>query len=119
MNTDTINFRECVYTNAHGHRFFRDHDGRISVCDWSGDFPEETDDGPLIIEPGVRCTVECNENNNVLVRVPVRVERKEVHTGINHCSLILEDFRVLRRLLRVKVEYSLAFQRLRDDILSV
>jgi hypothetical protein len=34
-----------------GHKFFADPTGRIALADWSGDTPDQTDDGVLWLDP--------------------------------------------------------------------
>ena len=59
---------ECVYSPSKemkGHKVFKRRkkfsDGdRYSIADWSGDYPDETDDGPLWVdldEPWIGCSV--------------------------------------------------------------
>ena len=59
---------ECVYSPSKemkGHKVFKRRkkfsDGdRYSIADWSGDYPDETDDGPLWVdldEPLIVCSV--------------------------------------------------------------
>jgi len=43
-----------------GHKFFADQTGRIALADWSGDTPDQTDDGVLWLDPKrpIRITLE-------------------------------------------------------------
>lgn len=52
------------------HRVWRYADGRVSIYDYSGNRPENTEDGPLIIEPGTVCEAY-KWQGHILVRVPV------------------------------------------------
>lgn len=43
-----------------GHKFFADPTGRIALADWSGDTPDQTEDGVLWLDPHrpIRVTVQ-------------------------------------------------------------
>ncbi len=58
-----------------GHKVFRTQWG-ISLCDFSGPTPDDTDDGPLIVEPFTRCTVGLY-NNKLEYTVPVTCTRSK------------------------------------------
>lgn len=90
-------FTECIYRNRHGHRLFANALGEISICDDSGDVPEQTDDGPLIVKDGSSCIAGYSKKFGMSVSVPVTVSRRQC-TGT--VSLIPEDFSALRLLMR-------------------
>jgi len=56
-----------------GHLIFKDTAGAVSLCDWSGNDPDQTDDGPLIVMPHTRVTV--TYDRSVTFIVPVYVTR--------------------------------------------
>lgn len=101
-------FTQCVYSNRDGHRFFRDEAGRISIADQSGDTPEETDDGPLVVVPGSECMVNYQRQWGLSVSVPVTCTRSGTRSTV---WLIPRDFSVLRTLVPVSVAQSEGFRK--------
>ena len=68
-----------------GHKFFLGKTGRIAIADWSGDTPEQTDDGVLWLDPSrpMRFYLRRGE---LLVTIPlVRDDGRETST----CSDVL------------------------------
>lgn len=109
-------FKECLYRNNNGHRFFRDERERVSVADQSGDTPEQTDDGPLIVEPGVECTLSFSDVMGLHVMVPVLKDRNGWR---GHVALIPRDFLALRTLVPVSVARSPSYQKHLEQILMI
>lgn len=54
-----------------GHKFFAAPDGRIAIADWSGDYPHQTDDGVLWLDPSRPMTVRFKAGESVLVFIPL------------------------------------------------
>lgn len=64
--------------NEDGHKVFIDTvDGRVSLADWSGHAPHETDDGPLIVKPEAIVTITWSNSYGLTFVVPVYVTRTE------------------------------------------
>lgn len=57
------------------HKLYQYSDGRVSILDSSGDRPETSDDGPLIVQPGTVCELDALKNGEIIVIVPVLCTR--------------------------------------------
>lgn len=88
--------------NSPNHRLFQNEYGDISVCDQSGDDPDETDDGPLLVLSGATVEVVLIDNK-IYVRVPVKRLRGEKD---GYCFLNPYDFLALGHQVVVYIEYS-------------
>lgn len=65
----------CLFAppHMHGHKVFVENEtGRISLADWSGHFPNQTDDGPLFVAPDAEIDVVLHRDKLFGV-VPVTV----------------------------------------------
>lgn len=84
-----------VYSDPRSHCIFRDERGRYSLADYSGPTPDVTDDGPLIVLPGVVVQVGFSQPfAQPVFSVPVFVER----TGTE--STVLTFFPTIDALVR-------------------
>lgn len=59
------------------HRLYEYADGRISILDHSSNDPDQTDDGPLIVEPGTVCELDVTQRGEIVVIVPVLCTRDD------------------------------------------
>ena len=65
----------CLFAppHMHGHKVFVENEtGRVSLADWSGYFPNQTDDGPLFVAPDAEIEVVLHQDRLFGV-VPVAV----------------------------------------------
>lgn len=109
-------FNVKLYETRDGHKFFKNQKGEISICDHSGDFPEDTDDGPLIVHPGAHCLI-CHGSYGLSVRVTVWVKRTN---EIGYVSLTVNDFQWLRRNgPKLDIEMDDTFRKLAQKVLDL
>lgn len=97
-----------------GHKLHRRSDGAVSITDWSGETPDETDDGPLIVEPGTIVTVHYEKPYGVIYIVPSRVERDGGRIGRVWSGP--ETMRALSKAVDVRVEYDASFKRIQKEV---
>ena len=94
-------FDQCIHKSPN-HSLFKNRAGGISVCDQSGDTPEQTDDGPLIVRS--KTAVVCySPEMGITVRVPVTVWRDGSEGFVN---LNIPDWFALRQHMFMETEYS-------------
>lgn len=87
----------------------------VYVFDWSGDSPETTDDGPLLVPPNSTCELHVF-GGSLQVRVPVHRLRTD---ELLHCSMGLECFETLTKLLPgIKLARTTQYRRLARVILK-
>lgn len=110
--------------NGPNHRLFKQNfaNGIVSIADQSGDTPDRTDDGPLLVQhPSIdRCPVlEYRPDGawgGFYVTVPVWVTRSK---SIGYVSLTLRDFSVLRALCpAIEARPSESARRVLDELCS-
>lgn len=90
-------FTKCLHRSG-DHSLFEDADGNVSICDQSGDTPDQTDDGPLVVMPDAVCFVSYNRLGGYLYyRVPVIKLRGRM--GLSCAHLSTKDFAALRAML--------------------
>lgn len=94
------------YNQPNQHRLFVNEAGEISICGESGDNPDLTDDGPLIVEPTVELWVFLRQVGiGLIVAVDVTVQRTG---GLGKCWVHPRVAMALRKkLLRAEVFLSL------------
>lgn len=95
-------FKWNLIHDSQNHRLFQNEYGDISVCDQSGDTPDKTDDGPLIVQSGAEVEVVL-VRNKVFVCVPVKQLRSN---DDKYCYLVPHDFLALENELTVYINYS-------------
>lgn len=94
-------FNKCIHYSKN-HSLFRNEAGEISVCDQSGDTPERTDDGPLVIQfkPALICY---SPRWGISVRISVKVMRDGSDAFV---SLNVPDWFALKQHMFLETEYS-------------
>lgn len=103
MNQWTLVYRPPV--QGEGHLVFIDPLGRVSLADWSGESPDTTDDGPLIVQPNGTVVIHFEEKYGIVYLVRVHqsrrgMEQSTVWTG-RETVLALRKY-VLLKFLRSK-----------------
>jgi hypothetical protein len=82
--------------SSHHHQLFLNEHGEVVIADQSGDTPDQTDDGPLIVAPDAEVLVTFGLGG-LLFRVTVLVALSGSDT--NFVSMNLTDFRALHKQL--------------------
>ena len=77
-----------------GHKLFMNDKG-LSICDWSGDNPDEADDGPLYIRRDAPVTMSLRNNKLVFM---VRL------VGDCHADINLDSYLAMRNFLPLDIE---------------
>lgn len=103
----------CLFkpkSEGHGHLVFKDEEGWISVCDWSGDDPSQADDGPLYVAPetvvkvALRGSLEGAYSVYSEFTFPVLVARNrgEVgHVSTNYATIVALEMQGLRLIFKI------------------
>lgn len=60
-----------------GHKFFRSDKGDIAIADWSGRYPEDTDDGTLWLDGSRPIKLVWGSHSNLLAYIPLINQRGE------------------------------------------
>lgn len=82
-----------------GHKLFSAENGRIAIADWSGDNPEQTDDGVLWLDPSEPMRISLRRGTLCVV-VPLLRDN-----GTNTATVTdIETAEVIRRLTEMPVE---------------
>lgn len=111
-------FTKCLHRSG-DHSLFEDADGNVSICDQSGDTPDQTDDGPLVVMPDAVCFAGFTFGHcGVSYRVPVIKLRGRM--GLSCAHLSSKDFAALRAALPdLAVVRSDEFARVENEIRAV
>jgi hypothetical protein len=95
-----------------GHFLFRNDKGRISICDWSGDNPDLSDDGPLIVGDDSQIMAHLY-NSKVAYIVDVLVTRTN---EMGKCWIDSPTMMALSKHITPTMSYSADFVKLQSSM---
>lgn len=77
-----------------GHKYFRDRaTGRVAIADWSGDYPQQTDDGVLWLDLQNRpVSLDVLNNTASIPLVDDNGRRSRTVADLHEAAWIIENF---------------------------